>query len=313
MDYHNVDFVKRYENNPVLTGKDFPDEYHIIHVFNSGLIKYKDKFIMICRAEDIALRAYFWIAESSDGFKFTLRDKPMKMPVDNPKFAKYASINFYDPRITQIGDTFYVMHATHSEYDARLSLLKTKDFEDFEWLGYVSDPGNRNGILFPEKINGLYARLDRPMTSWDGGNMWMSFSPDLVHWGQSECVMKNSEIRWAWAKIGGGCTPIKTEEGWLNIFHGVRTQCKSHYVYQSGVCLHDLEDPTKIKAISEKPILTPLKDYELHGQTPTVVFATAAVLEDDGSMKLYYGGADTVQCVATTKLSTLIDLCYNRL
>ena len=313
MEYNDVEFVKRYAGNPILSGKDFPDEYHIAHVFNSGIIKHNGMYLMICRVEDVALRPYFWIAESKNGFDFTLRDSPIKMPTDNRDFARYAEINYYDPRITKIEDTYYIMHACHSSHDVRLSLLKTQDFDDFQWMGYVSSPGNRNGILFPEKINGLYVRLDRPMTSWDGGNMWISFSPDLIHWGQSDCVMKNSEIRWAWSKVGGGATPIKTQEGWLNIFHGVRTQCKSHYVYMSGVCLHDLEDPRKIIATSVMPIISPMKDYELHGQTPSVVFATGAILEDDGEIKVYYGGADTVQCAGTTTLDTLLDLCHNRL
>ncbi len=313
MDYNNASFVERYAGNPILTGKDFPEEYRIAHCFNSGVTKYNGKYLMLNRLEDCALKAYFWIADSDDGFNFTPRAKPIQMPTDNPAFQKYASINYYDPRITRIDDVYYIMHACHSEYDCRLSLMKTVDFEEFEWLGFVSDPGNRNGILFPEKINGLYARLDRPLTSWEGGNIWMSFSPDLIHWGQSECVLKNSAVRWAWSKVGGGCTPIKTGQGWLNLFHGVRTQCKAHYVYQSGVCLHDLNDPTKVIAVSEMPILTPMKDYELHGQTPSVCFITGAVVEDSGEVKVYYGGADTVMCAGTIQLDTLIDLCFNRL
>jgi len=313
MSFHNYDPVKRFEGNPVLTGKDFPDEYSILHCFNSGAVKFRGRYLMLCRLEDAALRPYFWVAESDDGFNFKPRSEPVSMPSDNPAFAKYASINYYDPRITEIDGTHYIMHACHSKHDCRLSLLKTNDFETFEWLGYVSDPGNRNGILFPEKINGLYARLDRPQTSWDGGNMWISYSPDLIHWGQSDCVLENSSVRWAWCKVGGGCPPIKTEHGWLNLFHGVRTQCKSHYVYQSGVCLHDLEDPKKIIALSEKPILTPTTDYEMTGQTPSVCFITGAILEEDGTLKVYYGGADTVMCAGTTRLDTLIDLCHNRI
>jgi predicted GH43/DUF377 family glycosyl hydrolase len=125
--------------------------------------------------------------------------------------------------------------------------------------------------------------------------------------------MRNSEIKWAWSKVGAGAPPIKTEEGWLNIFHGVRTQCKSHYVYQLGVCLHSLEDPSQIIACCKNPILRPIKNYELVGQTPSVVFTAGAVVEDDGQVKIYYGGADTVQCLAFTTLTELLDMCYNRI
>ena len=97
-----------------------------------------------------------------------------------------------------------------------------------------------------------------------------------------------------------------------SIFHGVRTQCRAHFVYQLGVCLLDLKDPSKVKAMSQDAILIPEEQYELVGQTPSVVFTCGAVVEDNGEIKLYYGGADTVQCVATTSVERLIDACYNR-
>jgi beta-1,4-mannooligosaccharide/beta-1,4-mannosyl-N-acetylglucosamine phosphorylase len=206
-----------------------------------------------------------------------------------------------------------MVHAAHSGHTCRLSLVKTKDFKKIQWLGFISETDNRNGVLFPEKINGLYARLDRPNTGSNNGDIWISYSPDLIFWGKSECVFRNWEgIRWAWTKIGAGAVPIRTKEGWLTIFHGVRTQCHSHYVYQLGVCLLDLKNPAKVKAMAEDAILIPEEQYELVGQTPSVVFTCGAVVEDNGEVKIYYGGADTVQCVATTSVQRLIDACYNR-
>ena len=313
MDYNNLAVVKRYERNPILTAKDFPDGYLLAHCFNSGIVMHQGKYVMVCRVEDAALRGYFWIAESKDGITFVPREAPIPMPVDNPAYRKYATINHYDPRITKIEDSYYIMHACHSEHGPRISLIKTDDFEAFDWMGFVSDPGNRNGALFPEKIDGCYVRLDRPQSSWDAGDMWISYSPDLIHWGRSECVMKNSELSWAWSKVGAGAPPVRIEEGWLNIFHGVRTQCKSHYVYQLGVCLHDKDDPSKIVALGKKPILMPMKDYELHGQTPSVVFSAGIILEDNDEIKVYYGGADSVQCVGFTTVQTLLDVCYGRI
>lgn len=307
------DLIRRYEKNPILTAADFPAAYHIAHCFNSGITTFNGKYLMLCRVEDIGLKAYFWIAESDNGINFTPREAPVQMPVDNPVWQKYASINHYDPRITQIGDNYYIMHACHSEFDCRISLFQTQDWDTFQWMGFVSDPGNRNGALFPEKFNGLYARLDRPLTSWDGGDMWISYSPDLIHWGQSTCVMRTSAVKWAWSKVGAGAVPIKTDQGWLNIFHGVRTQCKSHYVYQLGVCLHDLDNPSQIVACCEKPILRPIKDFELIGQTPSVVFTAGAVVQDNDEVKIYYGGADTVQCVAFSTITELIEMCHNHI
>jgi len=304
---------KRYSGNPILTGKDFPVDADIKNVFNSGITKYKGNYIMICRVENSALVDRFWIAESKDGYNFKPWPKPVEMPHDDPEFKKYSDGMYYDPRVTQIGDTYHMVHAAHSGHTCRLSLVKTKDFKKFQWEGFISETDNRNGVLFPEKINGLYARLDRPNTGADTGDIWVSYSPDLVFWGKSECVFRNWEgIRWAWTKIGAGAVPIKTPEGWLTIFHGVRTQCKSHFVYQLGVCLLDLKNPAKVKAMAKDAILIPEEQYELVGQTPSVVFTCGAVVEDSGEIKLYYGGADTVQCVATTSVERLIDACYNR-
>ncbi len=310
--YHNIGLVTRYEKNPILTARDFPDEYQLAHVFNSGITTFRGKYLMVCRCEDAALKPYFWLADSDDGLNFTPRAKPIAMPMDNPEFAKYADYNFYDPRVTQIGDAYYITHAAHSSHDCRTSLHKTTDFEDFEWLGYISEPGNRNCLIFPEKINGLYARLERPMTTWDSGDIWISYSPDLIYWGKKACVLRNTEVLWAWSKIGGGAVPIRTEEGWLNIFHGVRTQGKGHLVYQLGVCLHDLNDPSQVIALGQKAILQPLTDYEMVGQTPSIVFTGGAVPEADGSIKIYYGGADSVQCVGFSTIETLLDVCHNR-
>jgi len=303
----------RYEGNPILTGKDFPVDADIKTVFNSGIVKYNDTYIMVCRVEDSALLDRFWIAESEDGYNFKPRAKAVEMPHEDPHFKEYTTGMYYDPRVTKVDGSYYIVHAAHSGHTCRLSLVKTDDFKKFQWLGFISETDNRNGVLFPEKINGLYARLDRPNTGANTGDIWVSYSPDLIFWGKSDCVFRNWEgIKWAWEKIGPGAAPIKTKEGWLTIFHGVRSQCRSHFVYQLGVCLLDLDDPSKVKAMSEKAILIPEEQYELVGQTPSVVFTCGAVAEDDGEVKLYYGGADTVQCVATTTIDRLIDACYNR-
>jgi predicted GH43/DUF377 family glycosyl hydrolase len=305
---------KRYEGNPILTGKDFPPEADIKTVFNSGIVKHNGKYIMVCRVENSALFDRFWVAESSDGYHFKPWPKPVEMPYDNQLFKTYAESMIYDPRVTKIGNEYYMVHAAHSGHTCRLSLVKiTDDFRKFQWMAFISETDNRNGVLFPEKINGLYARLDRPNTGADTGDVWISYSPDLIYWGKSECVFRNWQgIRWAWTKVGPGAAPIKTPEGWLTIFHGVRTQCRSHFVYQLGVCLLDLSNPAKVKAMAEDAILIPEEQYELVGQTPSVVFTCGAVVEDDGEVKIYYGGADTVQCVATTTVKRLIDACYNR-
>ena len=111
MDFNNINIVERYVGNPILTGKDFPDEYMIAHCFNSGITMYKDKYLMLCRVEDAALNGFFWVAESDDGYNFTPREQPFKLPHDNPTFVKYGNINCYDPRITYMDGVYYIMHS----------------------------------------------------------------------------------------------------------------------------------------------------------------------------------------------------------
>ena len=301
--------LDRHPNNPILTGRDFPTESGIKRVFNSGVIKAGRRYVMACRVEDAALRNRIWIADSEDGIAFIPRSGPIAVPDDNPEFAEYTAGMYYDPRITELDGVFYLMHAAHSSHGCRLSLLSTQDFTRFEWLGHVSAPDNRNGVLFPEKIGGLYARLERPNTGGSFGDMWVSYSTDLIFWGRARCVLRNRDVRWAWTKVGPGAMPIKTPHGWLSIFHGVRTQCAQHYVYQLGVCLLDLADPSSVLGMAKEAILEPEEMYELVGQTPSVVFTSGAIVEEDGSVKVYYGGADTVQCLATTTVARLLAAC----
>lgn len=303
--------LTRHPGGPILRGSDFPAHARISRVFNSGIIKHAGRYVMACRAEDRGLRDTIWIAESRDGYHFTPRPAPIEVPTHDAAWREYTAGMYYDPRITEIDGTFFLVHAAHSGHGCRLSLIRSPDLERFEWMGFISETDNRNGVLFPRKIGGLYARFDRPNTGGNFGDIWVSYSPDLIFWGKSECVLRNQDIKWAWTKIGPGAVPIETKEGWLNVFHGVRTQCAQHYVYCLGVALHDLENPAKVIAVCKEAILEPEEDYELVGQTPSVVFTSGAVVEDDGEVKVYYGGADTVQCVATTSVEQLLHACKN--
>ena len=301
--------VTRYEKNPILTGDDFPND--IVTVFNSGVVKQgSDRYIMVCRAEDSALGRYLWIAESSDGIHFKPRQRPLAMPRNNPVFDEYCgdTKSYWDPRVTEIAGQYYITHAAHTRHQCQIGLFKIdRDFERLEWLDLILPPDNRNGVLFPEKIRGKYYLLHRPNVP---GNfdMWVASSPDLLHWGSHRCLVSKQEVRWADAKIGAGAVPIRTPEGWLCIIHGVRIQC-TDFVYSLGVALLDLDDPTKVIGVSKRAILDPKEPYELMGQALSVVFTTGAVAEPDGTVKIYYGGADTVQCLATAKLQDLIDSC----
>lgn len=309
--HKNKHLVVRSPRNPILTKDDFPLD--IVSVFNSCVVKQApDRYVMVCRCEDSSFGRYMWVADSKDGVEFSPRAQPLAMPLGNPLFDEYvdATKSYWDPRVTLLDGQYYIVHAADVSNGAscQLGLFKIDaDFQKLDWLGIISEPDNRNGVLFPEKIGGKYHRLDRPN---DGGgfDIWTCSSPDLIHWGNPRRVLPKSRLGWGEKKIGPGAGPIKTEQGWLCIIHGVRRQCTDE-VYSLGVMLLALDDPSKVIGYSRRAILAPEAPYELLGQSMNVVFTNGAILEDDGEVKIYYGGADTVQCLATARLDDLIAAC----
>lgn len=301
--------VVRYSENPIVTKDDVPAAAK--GVYNSGCVKTPEgKYVMLCRVETPAMKQLIWPADSDNGIGFKFRPGPIKMP-ETDEFREYTAGMYYDPRVTRIEGKYYMVFACHSGHSCRLGLMESLDMRQFIWKGFISETDNRNGVLFPERINGFYCRLDRPNTGDGKGYIWVSYSPDMIHWGQSKAVALTQD-EWGWKKNGPGAVPIRTDKGWLVIYHAVNVQCAAQYVYHLGVMLLDLVDPSKIIARAKAPILSPCMDYELNGLTYAVVFTCGAVLENTGEVKIYYGGADTVQCLATAKLTDLVDACFNR-
>jgi beta-1,4-mannooligosaccharide/beta-1,4-mannosyl-N-acetylglucosamine phosphorylase len=301
--------VHRYENNPILTAEDFPGD--IVSAFNCGMIKKDGRYFMFARCEDSSFARYIWVCESDDGIQFTPRPAPLAMPVDNPLFMEYVhpTKSYWDPRIVNLDGQYYITHAADVTNGAtcQIGLFKIDDnFQTLEWIDLISLPDNRNGVLFPEKIGGKYWRLDRPNdNSFD---IWCCQSSDLLHWGHPRRVLDKKCLGWGEKKIGPGSVPIRTDHGWLCIIHGVRRQCNDE-VYNLGVMLLDLEDPSKLIGCSSRAILAPEKDYEFQGQSPNVVFTNGTILEDDGTLRIYYGAADQVIGLAFASVEELIQTC----
>lgn len=297
--------VKRYAGNPVITKDMMP--FSCRGVFNSSAVKHVGTYIMILRAEGYNLYDSFWLAHSNDGYEWTIGSQvPLPQSEDYPQEVT----NQYDPRITKLGDTYYITFCVHpTTQDVRMGLMTTKDFKKFDWQGFITGVGFRNTVLFPEKINGLYTALERPN---DTGDIWLTQSPDLKFWGQQKIVLRHGDVQWAWGKIGPCGTPIKTAKGWLSVFHGVQIACGTYHIYHTGIMLTELERPWKLIRIGNEPIMTPEQTTELIGHVPTVVFASSQIVEDDGSVKLYFGGSDTVQCVADTTIDLLLEAALTR-
>ena len=295
--------ITRFSGNPILTKEDVP--YPVATVHNAAVVKHNHEYVMIFRAHRLNGRSILGLARSSDGYKFKVDPKPFMTPSD-----EYDEYGVEDPRITYIDGIYLITYSAYSRYGVRVGLARTVDFSKVERVAYITQPDMRNVVIFPDKFGEYYARLDRPHTELTRWSIWISYSKDLIHWGRSKVVMRSQFYRWDAMKLGPGTPPIKTEKGWLNIYHGV-FETMAGAVYRLGVALHDLKDPAKIIGVGDNWILEPEDPWERVGYVPNVVFSCAAVPEEDGALKIYWGGADTVMCVGTANIHELVEHCLN--
>lgn len=298
--------INRYRNNPILKKDDVP--YPVATVHNAAVVKHDGKYIMIFRSHKLNGRSILGKAVSDDGFNFKVNKKPFMLPTNKGIFSEYEAYGIEDPRIVNIDGEFLITYSAYSKHGVRIGLAKTKDFQAIERVSLITQADYRNVVIFPEKIGGLYARLDRPHSEISPWSIWISYSPDLKYWGESKLIMKPMQYHWDEMKIGPGAPPIKTTRGWLHIYHGVFPTMDGS-VYRLGAALHDLKDPSVILAVGDEWILQPEETYEITGYVHNVVFCCGAVVEDDGSVKIYWGGADKVMCVGTAMIEDLVDHC----
>lgn len=297
--------MSRYGKNPILTKKMVP--FQVNSIFNPGAVKYMNKYILLCRVEMPNGRSSFVIAESNNGYDFQVNDKPCLTPDVHGEFYKYVQWGIEDPRITNVGEVYYITYTGYSEYMPLVMLSETKDFKSFKIHGPISEPSNKDSAIFPEKINGYYWKVDRPSAELRR-DIWISRSPDLIHWGSPKFLMEPLAGTWENDKIGSSSQPIKTKKGWLMLYHGVRGFGISS-TYRLGALLMDLEKPWIVKARTQEPILSPEFDYERIGDVMNVVFSNGWIVEENGDVKIYYSGADTNICLAETTINYLLSVC----
>lgn len=305
--YSKTPTVIRYKNNPIISNDEMP--FSCRGVFNSTFIKHKGSYFMIARAEGYNLWDSLWVLEGENSYDNWKNHGMIPQTVNDEEFQRFGR-NWYDPRVNKVGDTFYLTVRIHKR-DVRMGLLSSKDLFNWEWHGFITGYGYRNTVLFPEKINGLYAALERAMSQ---GDIWYVESPDLKFWGKYDEVLVASihgVSPLGEHKVGACGTPIKTDKGWLIIFHGVQFLSETE-LYHTGVMLTELSNPSKVIRVADEPILSPMLDYENYGHASNVVFVSSHIVEDDGSVKLYYGAADRYQCVADTTINKLLHAALER-
>lgn len=315
-----MNIITRYDKNPILKPSDMPAP--CCAVYNSGVIKTSDgEYIMASRFEEPNKIQKIWVSRSRDGFHFIPDSEPMQIVCDEENREEFEEIvylnnqkgsligSWFDPRINCVDGRYYITYCVGGDYGCRIAIAETEDFKTMRHISFPLHILNRNAVLFPEKINGEFWMLHRPQntSSVNQGSIWSAHSPDLKYWADCRVVAKPQEY-WENSKIGPAAPPVKTDEGWLIVYHGVFPHCNG-INYGGGVMLLELEKPWKVRARCKDPILYIQEPYEMSGQVPNVVFPGAVIPENDGTVKIYYGAADYVQCLATAKLSDLIDAC----
>jgi len=284
--------------NPVRNGS---------RVFNSAVTNFKSGFVGVFRVDHKDGRPQLHVGFSEDGFNWKLREEDIEWVSESGK--PFPTFYAYDPRLVRIEDTYYITFCT-DDHGPTIGVGMTKDFERFTRLPNAFVPFNRNGVLFPKKINGKYLMLNRPsdMGHTPFGDIFLSESDDMIHWGNHRWVMGRSSHNW-WEnlKIGTGPVPLQTSEGWLLIYHGVTLTCNG-YVYSFGGALLDLKDPSKVLYRCKDYLMTPEADYETCGFVPNVVFPCALLCDPSTNrVAIYYGAADTHVAVAFGYLDEIID------
>jgi len=349
--------MKRHPGNPILTRASIPAIppflTDVTSVFNPGAVKFGDRYLLMLRVQGRSRETFMVMAESPDGVRFAVR--PEVVEFRGLEKVEERIYHVYDARITQLDGTFYIMFAMDMDSGCQLGLARTEDFRDFRFLGITSTaagaPGFtrgstsavlahgykprasgepkarpltddvRNGVLFPEKVGGVYLRLERPNRArleggpTTGSAIWLAESADLIHWKGRGPVLAGRFHYWD-EYIGSGPPPVKTRRGWLHVYHGVATHFGSANIYQAGVVLLDLDDPARVIGRSRGNILEPREPYELSGQVPNVVFPSGMIVEEfdaegfalaSSPVKVYYGAADTAVGLAATTVGELLE------
>lgn len=296
------DVVWRYSANPIIPRDLIPSSNSI---FNSAVAPFHDGFAGVFRCDNKKREMNLHAGRSLDGIHWEIEQAPVEWVCNNPEFSGFQYR--YDPRLTWLEDRYYVTWC-NGYHGPTIGIGYTHDFETFHFLENALLPYNRNGVLFPRKVNGKYMLLSRPSDNGHTpfGDIFLSHSPDLIHWGEHRFVMA-PKGGWQSTKVGAGTTPIETEEGWLLFYHGVLTSCNG-FVYSFGAALLDLEQPWKVLYRSGPYLLSPQTNYECVGDVPNVAFPCATLYDQaTGRMAIYYGGADTVTALAFARLGEVID------
>jgi predicted GH43/DUF377 family glycosyl hydrolase len=296
----------RYEMNPILTAADWP--YPVHSVFNPGATRLADgTTLLLCRVEDRRGHSHLCAARSANGLDGWIIDATPTLPASPDRYPEELW-GIEDPRLTYVKELrkYAITYTAFGRSGPGVALALTEDFHTFERYGIVMQPDDKDAALLPRRVNGNFALIHRPMYD-SGAHIWISFSPDVRNWGRHQVMLPARKGGWWDAnKVGLSPPPIETPEGWLMLYHGVR-HTAAGCIYRLGLALFELERPDVCLARGDSWIFGPEESYECQGDVPNVVFPCGLTIgNDDDTIYLYYGAADTCIGVATGSIRNLL-------
>lgn len=301
------ELFRRHPSNPIITVAQLP--YRANSVFNPGAGRVGDETVLLLRVEDLRGISHLLVARSRDGVSdWRFAAAPLLAP--EPEHFPEEIWGCEDPRLTWLPERgeWAIAYTAYSRRGPLVSLAMSTDFTEARRLGPVMPPEDKDAALFPRRIDGRWAMIHRPSPLRGGGHMWISFSPDLRHWGDHGLLLEARDGAW-WdaGKIGLGPPPLETADGWLLCYHGVHATA-SGPIYRVGLALLDLEDPRVVLRRTDEWVLGPSAPYERAGDVNKVVFPTGWVLDRETDiLSMYYGAGDSVVALATARLSEVLE------
>jgi beta-1,4-mannooligosaccharide/beta-1,4-mannosyl-N-acetylglucosamine phosphorylase len=293
----------RSTSNPLLTVNDIP--YQANAVFNAGVADLGNEVVLLLRVETCSGRSHLIVARSKDGVRdWKIADRALLHPADG---FPYEICGVEDCRVTWVEElnTWIIAYVAYTDHGPGVALARTRDFRAVERIGLVFPPDNKNAALFPRTFDGLYAVLHRP--SVGGGTIWLSYSPDLIYWGQPRMVVPaRGGPWWDGVRVGAGPSPIETDAGWLLIYHGVK-EVAGGPIYRMGAALLDRDKPHQLIGRAGRWLLGPTEEYERSGDAPNVVFSSGAIVRG-GEVWMYYGAADFSLCLAKARIDDVLEI-----
>lgn len=308
--HHFRQLFTRHADNPILTADAWP--YAANSVFNPGAIRLQNgETLLLVRVEDRTGVSHLTAARSADGLTdWRVDPEPTMLP--SPEDHPEEIWGIEDARIVWLSELarYAITYTAYSRNGPLVALALTEDFRTFERRGPIMAPEDKDAALFPRRFDGRWALLHRPVpNAWGAlANIWLSYSPDLKHWGDHMVALQaRTGPYWDAGKIGLSPPPIETPEGWLVLYHGVRVT-PAGAIYRLGLALLDLDDPSRVLRRSDEWVFGPEESYELMGDIPNVVFPCGIVLDATGNeLRMYYGAADTSVALATARVADLLD------